>query len=131
MTAADPAAKKSVVLVVEDDEAILDFLSFTLEQEGYQVFTANDGQAGLDIIMREKPLLVLLDLMLPSLDGFEILQRMKQDEETARIPVVVVSAYADSPDTREQLEKAGNVRKVFTKPVRSQDLLNQVKSLIG
>ncbi|HND64148.1 MAG TPA: response regulator, partial [Elusimicrobiota bacterium] len=127
---ADAPDKKSVVLVVEDDEAILEFLATTLEMEGYEVFSATDGQKGLDMIVQHHPGAVLLDLMMPGLDGFGVLEKMAERNDTAKIPVTVVSAYADAGPARELLAKAKNVQKVFTKPVRSDELLRQVKTML-
>lgn len=126
----DAPDKKSVVLVVEDDEAILEFLATTLEMEGYEVFSATDGQKGLDMIVQHHPGAVLLDLMMPGLDGFGVLEKMAERNDTAKIPVTVVSAYADAGPARELLAKAKNVQKVFTKPVRSDELLRQVKAML-
>ena len=127
---ADAPDKKSVVLVVEDDEAILEFLATTLEMEGYEVFSATDGQKGLDMIVQHHPGAVLLDLLMPGLDGFGVLEKMAERNDTAKIPVTVVSAYADAGPARELLAKAKNVQKVFTKPVRSDELLRQVKAML-
>ncbi len=127
---ADAPDKKSVVLVVEDDEAILEFLATTLEMGGYEVFSATDGQKGLDMIVQHHPGAVLLDLMMPGLDGFGVLEKMAERNDTAKIPVTVVSAYADAGPARELLAKAKNVQKVFTKPVRSDELLRQVKTML-
>jgi CheY-like chemotaxis protein len=127
---ADAPDKKSVVLVVEDDEAILEFLATTLEMEGYEVFSATDGQKGLDMIVQHHPGAVLLDLMMPGLDGFGVLEKMAERNDTAKIPVTVVSAYADAGPARDLLAKAKNVQKVFTKPVRSDELLRQVKAML-
>jgi CheY-like chemotaxis protein len=126
----ETASKKCVVLVVEDDEAISDLFSMTLEQEGYDVCVANDGQAGLDLISSRRPAAVLLDLMLPGMDGFAVLRRLREKPETARIPVAVVSAYADAGDTRAILGKEPNVCRILLKPVRVEDLLSQVKLMV-
>lgn len=126
----DLPEKKSVVLVVEDDEAILEFLSMTLEMEGYEVHAANDGQKGLEIIQAHHPDAVLLDLRLPGLSGFAVLEKMSERSDTAAIPVTVVSAYADAGPAKEILGKSKNVKKVFTKPVRSADLLREVKAML-
>ncbi|MBL8023607.1 MAG: response regulator [Elusimicrobia bacterium] len=127
----DPDEKKDVVvLVVEDDEAISEFLSLTLEQEGYEVCVAPDGEKGLEMIRSRKPVAVLLDLMLPGLDGLSILKYMQEDQATASIPVAVVSAYADAGDTRRVLDSSPNVKKVFVKPVLTEDLLKSVKKMI-
>ena len=123
--------KACVVLIVEDDEAISDFLSMTLEQEGYEVCVASDGEKGLDVIRSRAPVAVLLDLMLPGVDGMTILKRMQERPDTAAIPVAVVSAYADAGDTRKLLDASPNVKKVFVKPVLTDDLLKSVKKMIG
>lgn len=127
----DPASKKAcVVLIVEDDEAISDFLSMTLEQEGYEVCVATNGQQGLDMIQSRTPVAVLLDLMLPGVDGLTILRHMQERPQTAGIPVAVVSAYADAGDTRKMLDASPNVKKVFVKPVLTDDLLKNVRKMI-
>lgn len=127
----EPAAKKAcVLLIVEDDEAISDFLSMTLEQEGYEVCVASNGQTGLEMIRSRTPVAVLLDLMLPGVDGLTILKRMQERSDTASIPVAVVSAYADAGDTRRLLDASPNVKKVFVKPVLTDDLLKNVKKMI-
>ena len=123
--------KKCVVLIVEDDEAISDFLCMTLEQEGYEVCVASNGQEGLNIIQARTPVAVLLDLVLPGVDGLTILKNMQERPDTAAIPVAVVSAYADAGDTRKLLDASPNVKKVFVKPVLTDDLLKSVKKMIG
>lgn len=120
-----------MVMVVEDDEAISDLFGMTLEQEGYDVCVASDGQVGLDLINSRRPSAVLLDLMLPVIDGLTIIRRLLQDPETAKIPITVVSAYADAGDTKSILRSSPNVTKVFTKPVRVADLLAQVKIMVA
>ena len=125
----DPA-NKSVVLVVEDDEAVLDFLTTTLEMEGYEVHAATDGEKGFQMIQTHRPGAVLLDLMLPGIDGLAVLERMAERPEMASIPVTVVSAYADAPQAQEALKRAKNVRRIFTKPVRTEELLRHVKAMI-
>ena len=122
--------KNCVVLIVEDDEAISDLFSLTLEQEGYDVCVASDGQTGLDMVKSRTPVAVLLDLMLPGIDGLTIIKRLQESPATRDIPVVVVSAYADAGDTRKVLDEAPNVKKVFVKPVLTEDLLKSVKRMI-
>ncbi|HRY28614.1 MAG TPA: response regulator [Elusimicrobiota bacterium] len=123
--------KKIVVVIVEDDHYILDFMKFTLEQQGYEVIPAADGQEGLDMIQSHLPILVVLDLMLPKIDGFTILKRMNEHAETAKIPVVIVSAYTASQSTRRMVQSQKNVREVFTKPIRSKEFVAKLKTIIG
>jgi two-component system phosphate regulon response regulator PhoB len=125
----DGKGNKIAVVVVEDDFYVLDFMRFTLEQHGYQVFGAPDGVLGIDLIRRHLPCVVVLDLMLPRKDGFSILKEMGEDAATADIPVVVVSAYTASESTRRLVTSQRNVREVFTKPVRSKDFIQRVKEI--
>jgi len=120
---------KIAVVVVEDDCYVLDFMKFTLEQNGYHVFGAEDGVIGIDLIRRHHPCVVVLDLMLPRKDGFSILKEMGEDAAIADIPVVVVSAYTASESTRRLVTAQKNVREVFTKPVRSKDFIQKVKEI--
>lgn len=123
--------KKVVVVIVEDDRYILDFMQFTLEQQGYQVIPAADGLDGLDLIQNNLPVLVVLDLMLPRMDGFTILKKMSEKPETAKIPVVVVSAYTASESTRRMVQSQKNVREVFTKPIKSKEFVAKLENIIG
>jgi CheY-like chemotaxis protein len=123
------AEGKVAVVVVEDDFYVLDFMKFTLEQNGYSVFAAPDGQQGLDLIKRHVPCVVVLDLMLPRKDGFSILKEMSEDPATSEIPVVVVSAYTASDSTRRLVASQKNVKEVFTKPVRSKDFIQRLKEI--
>ena len=91
---------------------------------------AANGQLGLDMIQARTPVAVILDLMLPEVDGLTILKRMQERPETAIIPVAVVSAYADAGDTRKLLDASPNVKKVFVKPVLTDDLLKNVRKMI-
>ena len=123
--------KKTIAIVVEDDEAISDFFVQTLEAEGFEVHVARNGLEGLKMIQTDQPAAVLLDLALPEMDGLTVLRKLGDAPETSTIPVVVVSAYADADDTRTVLDHSRNVRKVFTKPVRTEDLLKQVRSIVA
>jgi DNA-binding response OmpR family regulator len=120
---------KIAVVVVEDDFYVLDFIKFTLEQNGYEVFGASDGVEGLNLIRKYRPCIVVLDLMLPRKDGFSILKDMGEDAATADIPVVIISAYTASESTRRLVTSQKNVKEVFTKPVRSKDFIQRVKEI--
>jgi len=126
---ADPKKTKIVVVVVEDDRTILDFLTITLEQMGYEVIPAEDGQIGLDCIITKNPYLVILDLMLPKIDGFSILKRMAESPGIDHIPVVVVSAYTANEATRRMVENQSNVRAIFTKPLRSKEFIEKLQEI--
>jgi two-component system, OmpR family, alkaline phosphatase synthesis response regulator PhoP len=131
MSAEDGKAPAKSVVVVEDDHYILDFLRFTLEQQGYVVRTASDGVEGLNIIKSCRPALVVLDLMLPKMDGFTVLKRMAEHPDTSEVPVVVVSAYTASEATKKMVKSQPNVRDVFTKPIRSREFVGRLQSILG
>lgn len=122
--------KKVVVVVVEDDRYILDFMQFTLQQQGYEVYGAEDGQEGLRMIQEHLPVLVVLDLMLPKIDGFTILKEMSDTPRLSKIPVVVVSAYTASESTRRMVQNQKNVREVFTKPIRSKEFVAKLREIV-
>ena len=89
------------ILVIEDDRFLRELISRKLRNEGYNVIEAIDGEEGLRKIKEEKPDLVLLDLILPGMDGFEVLKRTKEDQATTKIPVIILSNLGQ----REEVEK--------------------------
>lgn len=105
------------VLVVDDMPANLDVIYKSLRTEGYQVLVATDGETGLKVAEQEKPDLVLLDVMLPGLDGFEVCEKMKADAGMQDIPVIFITAQYDMPDVAKayQMGAADYVRKPFLK----------------
>jgi DNA-binding response OmpR family regulator len=123
--------KKVVLVVVEDDQYVLEFVKFTLQEEGYEVHGAMDGQEGLELIADTLPVLVVLDLMLPNIDGFSILKKMAERPETAKIPVVVMSAYTASDSTRRMVQTQKNVKDVFTKPLNTEKFVARLKEILS
>lgn len=92
------------ILVVEDEADILELLRYNLSREGYKVLSAADGQAALEVVRVKRPALILLDLMLPKLDGFEVCRALKQNPDTASIPVVMLTAKTEESDVVAGLE---------------------------
>ncbi len=90
--------KRETIVVIEDETDILDVIEYNLAREGYRVRTFRDGEDGLDGVRRAAPDLVLLDLMLPGLDGLEVCRRLKQDPVTRPIPIVMVTAKGEESD---------------------------------
>jgi len=86
------------VLVVDDEDDIRELCRVNLEFEGFQVFDAANGPAGLEAAVRHRPDVILLDLMMPEMDGWEVLRRLKEDDATARIPVVLLTARTGEDD---------------------------------
>ena len=120
--------ERRTVLVVEDDALLRRMISIFLCAAGYRVCAAEDGLSGLALARDERPDLVLLDLMLPELDGWEVLRRIKGDARTAAIPVLVLTASVD-PAITEQALRLGATR-VLTKPIDSRVLVEHVDAAV-
>jgi two-component system response regulator VicR len=120
---------KRRILCIEDEPEMIDLIRLILERKGFDVLGAVGGQEGLDAIRREKPDLVLLDLMMPDVDGWEVYRQMKADDELQKIPVVVVTAKAQSIDKVLGLHIA-KVDDYVTKPFGPNDLLESVERVL-
>jgi two-component system, OmpR family, response regulator VicR len=118
------------VVCIEDEPEMIDLVKLILSRKGYQVLGAMGGREGLEAIQREKPDLVLLDLMMPDMDGWEVYQKMKADETTKAIPVIVVTAKAQSIDKVLGLHIA-KVEDYITKPFGPQELLESVEKVLA
>jgi DNA-binding response OmpR family regulator len=124
------AAQPKRVVCIEDEPEMIDLVRLILGRKGFQVIGANGGVEGLDTVRREKPDLVLLDLMMPDMDGWEVYQQMKADAALRDIPVVVVTAKAQSIDKVLGLHIA-KVDDYITKPFGPQELLESVAKILG
>ena len=113
------------ILVVDDEPSIVKSIQYSLEKEGYQVVTANDGQQALEVARREKPNLVVLDVMLPSLDGYEVCRQLRQEMP---IPVIMLTAKGEEIDKVVGLEIGAD--EYVTKPFSLRELLARVKALL-
>jgi len=118
----------ATVMVIEDDPSFLRYLSHILEREGYTVISASNGLTGLRRVKEEKPALLILDVMLPGLDGFEVCHRLHDDAGTSNIPVIMLSAKGQDSDKTSALSVGA--REFFAKPVDRLVLLNKIKELI-
>jgi CheY-like chemotaxis protein len=118
------------VLLIEDDETTRGMMREMLEREGWQVTEASNGREGLERIADSEPNVILLDLMMPEMDGFEFIANLRARPEWGDIPVVVITAKELTPDDRARLN--GSVEKVLLKGAFSrQDLLNKVRELVS
>lgn len=124
------AAEAKRVVCIEDEPEMIDLVRLILGRRGFQVIGANGGIEGLETVRKELPDLVLLDLMMPDMDGWEVYQQMKADEVLKEIPVVVVTAKAQSIDKVLGLHIA-KVDDYITKPFGPQELLESVEKIIG
>jgi CheY-like chemotaxis protein len=118
----------ATILVVEDNEPSRDVLSRRLERGGYRVLLAMDGRQAVSVAHASKPDLILMDLGLPGIDGFEATRQLKSDAATRHIPVIVLSAHAMTNDRDMALAAGGD--DFDTKPVRFQQLLGKIESLL-
>jgi DNA-binding response OmpR family regulator len=118
------------ILCIEDEPEMIDLIRLILTRRGFEVSGANGGKEGLEAIRADHPDLVLLDLMMPDMDGWEVYQQMKADESTRDIPVIVVTAKAQSIDKVLGLHIA-KVDDYIAKPFSPQELMNSVDAVLG
>ncbi|MBI3324661.1 MAG: response regulator [Candidatus Omnitrophica bacterium] len=121
-------AEKGKILLVDDEPSIVKMVGKRLEVEGYTVLLAMDGQDGLKKAQTESPDLVILDLMLPKLNGYEVCTMLKQDSRYQKTPVLMFSAKAQEKD--EKLGLACGADAYVRKPFKAQELLDQIKELL-
>ena len=119
--------KKSVV-IIEDEPFIIEALTFLLENEGLDVRSITDGANAIDFIIKSKPNLVILDIMLPNVSGMKILEDIRSMDEISNLPVLMLTAKGQKKD-RRAAEEAG-VSKFMTKPFDNQELIENVKAMI-
>ena len=111
------------VLVVDDEASIVNIISYNLKKEGYEVITAEDGEAGLELAMNEKPDLILLDIMMPKMDGYEVCRKIR---EKSNVPIIMLTARADEVDKVIGLEMGAD--DYVTKPFGNRELIARVKA---
>ena len=119
----------TTVLIVEDNEMNRDMLSKRLKRRGYEVLIAVDGREGIDATRDNRPDLVLMDMSLPEIDGWEATRQLKADEETKDIPIIALTAHAMDGD-REKSFEAG-CDDYDSKPVDLKRLLQKMEALLG
>ncbi len=117
------------VVCIEDETEMIDLVRLILNRKGIDVIGAEGGRAGLDAVRRERPDVVLLDLMMPDMDGWEVYQRMKNDPEIAHIPVIIVTAKSQSIDKVLGLHIA-KVDDYITKPFGPAELVNSIERVL-
>jgi DNA-binding response OmpR family regulator len=120
---------KPLVLVAEDDEDILELISLILDRSGYRVVRAGDGEEALALARSAQPALVMLDVMMPRLDGYAVARRMRQDDATARIPILLVTARAQDGDVKRGFEAGAN--DYLRKPFMPEELEAHLEAILG
>jgi two-component system response regulator VicR len=121
---------EKTIICIEDEPAMIELVKLILTSRGYKVMAAMGGQEGLDMIQKAKPDVVLLDLMMPDMNGWDVYQQMKADEYMKTIPVIVVTAKAQNIDKVLGLHIA-KVQDYITKPFSPAQLLRSVKRVLG
>jgi DNA-binding response OmpR family regulator len=117
------------ILVVDDEDDILHFLELVLREKGYDVSTASGGHEALTKAQLERPHLILLDIMMPQMDGWEVLKLLRVDEETADIPVAMLSARTEAKDRVQGLQEGAI--DYICKPFSLQDLLAKIETIFA
>ncbi len=120
---------KRKILVVDDEVAIVRVLKDRLELEGYEVLAAYDGAEGLEIAKRELPDLIIMDITMPNMDGLTAARLLREQPETSKIPIVMLTARGQESDERAGYQ-AGAVR-YFTKPFSTRQLVREIRSILG
>lgn len=117
------------ILVIEDVEDHLEIVKLILEQHGYNVLTASNGKLGIDSIRNNKPGLVILDVMLPEINGYEVCKLSKADPSTKSIPIIMLSVRSNPEDVEAGYSSGAN--EYMTKPFNLEELIKKVKKHLG
>ncbi len=117
------------ILIVEDNELNRDMLSRRLMRKGFEIVMAEDGQKGVEMSLSENPDLILMDLSLPIMDGWEATSTIKNAEETKEIPIIVLTAHAMAGDREKALEAGAD--EYDTKPIEFKRLLGKIKDFLN
>lgn len=119
---------KKKILAVDDEPNILMSIEFILEMEGYEVYTARDGDEALEVAGRIKPDLILLDINMPRKDGYEVCRILREREDMADVKVIMLTAKGQSLEKKKGLEVGAH--EYVTKPFGAEDLLEKIRTLI-
>ena len=124
----DDANGRGHLLVVEDEQDLQDLLKYNLSREGYNVVTTDSGEQALKLVRKSPPALVVLDLMLPGIDGLEVCRTLKSDPETAHVPIVMLTAKGEEADVVIGLEMGAD--DYVTKPFSPRVLIARLKAVL-
>ena len=117
------------ILVVDDDDSVLSFLSFSLHGEGFSVLQAKDAETALKLLKTKTPDLILLDIMLPKMDGFSMCKTLRRDSQFKNVPILFITAYAN-PSSLNQVAEAG-AQGLIEKPIMYSELLTQIMEALA
>lgn len=119
---------KKRILLIDDEKDLVEIVTFRLESNGYEVISADDGQQGLEKAKKEKPDLIVLDLMLPKMDGYTVCGLLKKDLRYAKIPIIMFTARAQESDVK--LGEELGAQAYITKPFDPKALLSKIEELL-
>ncbi|HQF62652.1 MAG TPA: response regulator [Anaerolineaceae bacterium] len=120
---------RPLIVYIEDDAEMIDLVTLILSRRGFEVKGAHGGRQGLDLVQKEIPALILLDLMMPDIDGWDVYHQLKANDATRTIPVIVITAKAQAIDRVLGLHIA-KVDDYISKPFRPQELLDSVERVL-
>jgi two-component system alkaline phosphatase synthesis response regulator PhoP len=118
---------KGIVLVIDDEEDLIELVRYNLEKEGFAVIGAGNGESGLSLAASRKPDVIVIDLMLPGIDGLEVCRSLRSDSVTSQIPIIILTAKAAEPDRILGLELGAD--DYVTKPFSPRELIARIKAL--
>lgn len=116
--------EKKQILIVDDEEDICDLIQYHLEDNGFQTLTSNNSWDALNLLSKNKPNLIILDLMLPGIDGLNLCRLIKEEKETSEIPIMLITARSDKQTIDKGYEMGAS--DYITKPFNCRDLVNRV-----
>lgn len=119
---------KQTILVVDDEQDLLDLIEYNLKKEGFKVLKAENGEEGITVAKEHKPDLILLDIMMPKMDGLEAVEVMRKDEALKRTPIIFLTARGDEKTEVEGLNKGGD--DFITKPISTTKLVSRIKAVL-
>ena len=119
---------KRKILIVEDDRDIVEMVEYNLREEGYATVSALNGEDGVSLARREQPDIIILDIMLPVMDGFEVCRALKSDDKTSKIPIIILSAKSQETDKVVGLELGAD--DYVTKPFSPRELIARIRAIM-
>jgi DNA-binding response OmpR family regulator len=119
---------KGTILVIDDEKDLIELVQYNLEKEGYDVIAAGDGPSGMEVIRKHRPDLVVLDLMMPGMDGLAVCQQLRSDARVARVPIIMLTAKATEADRIVGLELGAD--DYITKPFSPREVVARVKAVL-
>jgi two-component system alkaline phosphatase synthesis response regulator PhoP len=119
---------KGKILIVEDDRDIVEMVEYNLKEEGYETLSAVNGEDGVELARRQQPDLIILDIMLPIMDGFEVCRTLRSSDVTAQIPIIILSAKSQETDKVVGLELGAD--DYVTKPFSPRELIARIRAIL-